>query len=540
MPKRPSPDSVICIDLTEDDDEREKNLDDVRKRLKGTPAANNAATVKMEGAPRAKASNDGGGSTAQEEFASEVEVVEPVAPEIHAVAQAAASSDNDDVILVGTANENRLPHMRQHCPDNNFVQDVVALNRSSHMTAVKRRELEQGRKDNVKCCDKCYCFVCDKPASECTSWGTAGQANYSSHCHASDTGNDARIWKNKRNNAKNGGAAAMRLPPQPPRRPLIAAPRTQGPHGSGPFPPDNTLAASSRNLTQCRKCGWYNRFPHRNFTANAHDYSWMHKSNPVGHLDWCHSCGRIASVRDFGKVQSRPYSRTTGDVFLGEKVIPFTIVAHDPRQMEKYKDQYEANEGTDPKWTFSEQEAEEDFFRHRLGEYPRIEMILESISVLDKIPKNTSNAEKETFKIHYTSDFEKDGTDDPGYDPDNYDEDGYREETLSFDVNPDECEAIVLENPGDVALFEELHGFGTIAAKKHKRDERRAITPYLGGDIVAKWNRQNQSGVSTLSCDGRIHASVFKHWLTIKPTFLASSTDLHRSYIHSVSTLLQC
>jgi hypothetical protein len=45
MLKRRSPNSVICIDSTEDDDEREESLNDIRKRLKGTPAAKAPSAV---------------------------------------------------------------------------------------------------------------------------------------------------------------------------------------------------------------------------------------------------------------------------------------------------------------------------------------------------------------------------------------------------------------------------------------------------------------------------------------------------------------
>ena len=76
MSKRPSPDSVICIDLTEDDDEREENLNDVRKRLKGTPDANAPSKVKSEGASARASTNNTDND--------EVEIIEPVAPEIHA------------------------------------------------------------------------------------------------------------------------------------------------------------------------------------------------------------------------------------------------------------------------------------------------------------------------------------------------------------------------------------------------------------------------------------------------------------------------
>lgn len=188
-----------------------------------------------------------------------------------------------------------------------------------------------------------------------------------------------------------------------------------------------------------------------------------------------------------------------GDVFLGERVIAFRIIAHDPRQLEKYKDRWNEHEGTDPRWTYSEVDEEETMFKHRFGKHPHIDVILSSIPVVDadKIPKSNGNAEKETFKIHYTSDFEKEGSDDPDYDPEDYDSDGYRTAVLvPDDFSANETEAIILENPKDLTLLQALHEFGTIATKK--QDPRS--TTYVGGDITAKWNRETRSGVSRLSC----------------------------------------
>jgi len=459
MAKRPSPDSVICIDLTEDDDECEKNLEDVRKRLKSS------ANIKSEGSRRSNNDDDGGGkigsvaSLQQQEWASEVEVIEPVAPQIHAVASAqAASTNDDDIVLVGTANESRLPHMRQHCPDNKFVQDIVSSSgRQYAIGASKRSELQEGKTGNISHCDLCFCYVCDKPAKECTSWSSTGTATYASHCHASDTGVDARTWKNHRTAAKNGTTTAVQPSLSDPwpefiRRGISTA--SQGPLGDGPFAPNNALAAQSRDLTQCRKCGWYNRFPHRNFRHHQ-KFHWSHRHNPLGSMDWCHSCGRIASDRDFAKVQSEPYTRTPGDVFLGTRVIPFRIVAHDPRQMEKYQARWASHEGTDPNWTYSEVEEEENMFKHRFGKYPRIEVILDSVPVVapDKIPKTSSPT-----------------------------------------VSPDETEAIILNNAGDLTLLEELRNFGTVGGKK--RDAYDIADEHVEGDIKAKWNREARSGVS--------------------------------------------
>ena len=111
MAKRPSPHSVICIDLTEDDATKVKT--------EGVAVIGDKAEI-----IEVDDDDDGGGKIGscadlqQRQWVSEVEVIEPLAPEIHAVASTQAASANDDVLVVGTSNESRLPHMRQHCAEN--------------------------------------------------------------------------------------------------------------------------------------------------------------------------------------------------------------------------------------------------------------------------------------------------------------------------------------------------------------------------------------------------------------------------------------
>ena len=70
----------------------------------------------------------------------EVQIVAPATPLLTAAnsRQNSSSAGNSisggdcDVEEIGTTNSLRLPHMRQHCPDNRFVQDVVAMCGGSH------------------------------------------------------------------------------------------------------------------------------------------------------------------------------------------------------------------------------------------------------------------------------------------------------------------------------------------------------------------------------------------------------------------------
>ena len=127
--KRVSPDSVI-IDLTDldDNDDQESRLGDIRRRLAG---------VGGNKAKRAKES-------VEDDF---VRIIDTPAPKMKEKSTTTKETD-DDVVLVGTVNEMRLPHMRQHC------------------TQFKFKPIDF--RSNEKHCDLCYCYVCDCPVSKCT------------------------------------------------------------------------------------------------------------------------------------------------------------------------------------------------------------------------------------------------------------------------------------------------------------------------------------------------------------------------------------
>ena len=89
--------------------------------------------------------------------------------------------DNDDddenceIQICGISNPQVFSHMRQHCTQFPFI-----LNK------------KKGRKNNnMKICDKCYCYVCDIIASSCKNWGT--------HCNASEKGT---YWSRMREHEK--------------------------------------------------------------------------------------------------------------------------------------------------------------------------------------------------------------------------------------------------------------------------------------------------------------------------------------------------
>ena len=76
--------------------------------------------------------------------------------------------DDDEVVFVGFSSP-VLPHTREHCPEYIFNRsDIVCSN-------------------NIRKCDKCYCYICDISASECKAWR--------SHCNASAKGQLGHVWK---------------------------------------------------------------------------------------------------------------------------------------------------------------------------------------------------------------------------------------------------------------------------------------------------------------------------------------------------------
>ena len=92
------------------------------------------------------------------------------------------NGEDDDVEIVGTKTNSALvamPHARCSCPTVHFI------------VLPEKEASERVRNINSKTCDKCYCWVCDVLASECTEW--------SSHCMAFDRD---PTWKKRRTEKK--------------------------------------------------------------------------------------------------------------------------------------------------------------------------------------------------------------------------------------------------------------------------------------------------------------------------------------------------
>ncbi|XP_078612974.1 uncharacterized protein LOC144882816 [Branchiostoma floridae x Branchiostoma japonicum] len=80
----------------------------------------------------------------------------------------AGSPDPNGLIVTYSrpADTVNFPHPRSACPHHPF-STADSILRGPYM-------------QNETCCDKCYCYVCDKPAKECGLWGACWRA----HCNA--------------------------------------------------------------------------------------------------------------------------------------------------------------------------------------------------------------------------------------------------------------------------------------------------------------------------------------------------------------------
>jgi hypothetical protein len=336
MAKRASPTDVI--DLTENDDENAEEeygnatVRSLRRRLSRIPAAVAVAASALHRPASNRVKRERMGdensrenlvtgdddatrdrkpaaktTTMDQEEEVDVEVLEAPAPRnVPTAATAVArNSNSDEIEVVGTLNQVLLPHMRQHCTEEPFLPFIGGG--------------MQRLANNVKVCSLCYCYVCNVEASKCPTWNE--------HCSATDSGPSANRWIAERNacRQKNKQAVDRELP----------TPAATGIHqefaGAGPFPPD-TAGASGPNtiLTKCRKCGWFNKFAHKDFKFDQDVTKgiqrgrtvprWYHFENsnrisqilddeihPTGYMDWCHACGCVASERDLSKIQSKSY-----------------------------------------------------------------------------------------------------------------------------------------------------------------------------------------------------------------------------------------
>ena len=375
---------------------------------------------------------------------------------------------------------------------------------------------EDAQKANLNHCDLCYCYsksdlclsplkdtrvygyiffsnfrcldtVCDKPVSQCKKWGSE-KYSVSDHCNATDKGANSYYYKQLRGQEKQ--LSSITPSPHSGRVEISqhhgdyddddsddmrsrildeAFRRVTGDYSNrsdpnptqrGPWAP--TLGASKNKsgvlkglLTQCRRCSYFNKFDHLNYTKVLSN---KEKAYTTGPQDYCHACGRVASEKDFGKIQLEKFNPSIGDVCLGEKIIPFTIKAHDPRKFRDAGKYWMRNAGK-PGWEYDETEMEEDFFRHHIGKNPTLRSILTAVPVRDEVPDFTGDLRKGTMYPSKKA---------PGI---------------------TESGALLLENKADLSLLLELF---------HFRNSIFVNTSdvFVGVETHAEWNKDTRRGVS--------------------------------------------
>ena len=86
-----------------------------------------------------------------------------------------SDSDDDVVFIPNPTGKAQLPHARCACETHIFVAPPGGQLR------------HHGTAKNKETCATCFCYVCDKPAKECTSWNV--------HCDATDKGPNAAYWR---------------------------------------------------------------------------------------------------------------------------------------------------------------------------------------------------------------------------------------------------------------------------------------------------------------------------------------------------------
>ena len=236
--------------------------------------------------------------------------------------------------------------MREVCSHNSFVIQTIDDNDESS--------------ENISRCFFCWCYVCDCEARSCHQWD--------SHCHSH---HNSPHWQQKRR---------------------LANLSTK--FEKGPFAPNHTDAPHDETLTQCRHCQWYFRFPEKLIEYGKSQE--VERPLPCQD-DWCGWCGRVALDKDLQKNQQAATSPLTsssgGDYFLYgiKEEIPFTVVAHDPRLVKKYKQAWsflpingpsEHNpDDYERRWTYDEGNRQNEVFLHRLGGSPKLASLMKIVAV---------------------------------------------------------------------------------------------------------------------------------------------------------------
>lgn len=328
------------------------------------------------------------------EILKEDDVVPLVAAE---ATKRSISTEDDDLELVGTRNECILPHNRCDCPKNEFL---VFSPGDGYATKTEKKL------QNQNYCDKCYCYVCDCLASECKV-NSKKKSIYCERFIANVLSTERYIQLNS-----------------------LLLPRAQ----------QNWIESDHCNATD-KIYSWVRKrqekkgnqgpaqalYRSSNSDSDSDSYTYSDSYNDsysdifmpsLSSLTskWrckcgfetrsfakyrCGKCGRLCR-ENTDRTDSLDYQRVPNDFYFGERIIAFRIHAPDVRSMSKYENEWQAADNRSPEWRYDESEMEEDAFEHYLGKRPTLSKIMSLVSKKEK--GEIENKEKECIILEEEND----------------------------------------------------------------------------------------------------------------------------------------
>uniref|UniRef100_A0A8C6WNH4 Uncharacterized protein n=1 Tax=Neogobius melanostomus TaxID=47308 RepID=A0A8C6WNH4_9GOBI len=102
----------------------------------------------------------------------------------------ALPGSDEDLVVTFSRRADLLPHARYDCPIQPFMATECEISAPVH--------------NNKLICEQCFCYICDKLASQCESWSSSGVCHCNSHKRST-------FWNNLRNNTLLGGLQSFNL-----------------------------------------------------------------------------------------------------------------------------------------------------------------------------------------------------------------------------------------------------------------------------------------------------------------------------------------
>ncbi|KAK7929281.1 hypothetical protein WMY93_005676 [Mugilogobius chulae] len=101
-----------------------------------------------------------------------------------------SSALEEDLVVTFSRRADLLPHARYDCPIQPFMATECEISAPMH--------------NNQLMCEQCFCYICDKLASQCEVWSTSGMCHCNSH-------KKSTFWNNQRNSCLLGGLQTFNL-----------------------------------------------------------------------------------------------------------------------------------------------------------------------------------------------------------------------------------------------------------------------------------------------------------------------------------------